>query len=81
MVIEIIFNMIFGVVEFIITLLPKGMDLPTWTDNLVGLVAKGLIFFPQDVWAITIGNIAFWLSAHMIWAVIEWVYKKIPGVD
>lgn len=81
MIIELFFSPIFLLIKTVINLIPSQTVLPLWTIDLTNLLSKGLIFFPSDVWAIVIGNIVFWLSLQFMWAIIEWVYKKIPGVE
>lgn len=82
MIIELLLSPIFLLVDGFISLIPPvGFVLPNWFMSFVSVVRVGLSFFPSGVFAIVIGNIAFWLTAHMIWAIIEWLYKKVPGVS
>lgn len=81
MIIELLFNLIFGLVNFIISFIPSGYNLPNWFFSFYDVVSNALAFFPRPVFIIVISNVGFWLAAHMGWAVIEWVYKKVPGVD
>lgn len=82
MVVEALLNMIFGLVDVIIGLFPT-LDVPVFNGlgGATTLLGYGLTFFPLDLWVALIGNIAFWLSVQLGWIVIEWVYKKVPGVD
>jgi hypothetical protein len=50
-------------------------------DVFIASLAYGFVLFPLHLFAFFIGNVVFWLGFHVIWAVIEWVYKKIPGVN
>lgn len=82
MIIEGLFSLIFSFFEFILDLMP-AYDF-TWFDYesaTVALVANALVIFPLDLWLICVLNIVFFLTASLGWAVIEWIYKKIPGVD
>lgn len=81
MIIELFLIPIFALLDKVIGFLPNGYDLPDWGVHAVNLISKGLIFFPNDVWIVTMSNISFWLIAQMAWAALEWVYKKLPGVD
>lgn len=82
MVTESIFNLLFGLVEIIIAILPDSFfELPEWLCEFMGLVTKGLSFFPPEVFNFCIKNIIFWLSIHYSWCFYEWVLKKIPGTD
>ena len=38
-------------------------------------------FFGATTFCMVVSNIAFWLTADMVWAIVEWIYKKIPGVS
>lgn len=82
MIIEGLFSLIFVFVEFVMNLIPS-FDL-TALDHVsasVMLLANGLVLFPVDLWVVLFTNIVFWLSTAVLWSVIEWVYKKIPGLD
>lgn len=81
MVIELLLSPIFLLVGGVIDLLPTIQSIPVWVSDTVSLLSKALAFFPGDVWYYTIGNIIFWLSVQFAWSIIEWVYRKIPGVD
>ena len=73
MIIEGLFGLIFGFVEFIMGLIPS-FDL-TALDHVsasVMLLANGLVLFPVDLWLVISANIVFWLSTSVLWAVIEW---------
>lgn len=81
------------IVEFflgpIFALLAKGFEmirldkinLPGWLGDFMDLVANAMMFFPIDVWVIVIANVVLWISIQFAWAVFEWVYKKIPGIN
>jgi len=80
-IIELLFAPIFSLLKFIISFLPSGFSLPSWLSDSISVVSRGLIFFPVDVWKVLIGNILFWLYAQLVWAIIEWIYRKIPGIS
>lgn len=81
MIIQLIFDALYSVIAGLLDKLPVIGDMPGWLDNTLNVLSYGLMFFPIDVFISAIGSIAFWLLAHMVWAVVEWVYKKIPGID
>lgn len=81
MIIELLCTPVFLLIKGLIQLIPVAFQIPNWLADLISLLIKGMQFFPPDVWAIAIGNIIFWLLLQFIWAIIEWVYKKIPGVN
>lgn len=82
MIIEGLFGLIFVFVDFIMDLIPS-FDF-TSLDHVsasVMLLANGLVLFPLDLWIVVFTNIVFWLSTSVLWSVVEWCYKKVPGVD
>lgn len=81
MIIGGIFTPLFLLMSFLVGLLPDGVGLPGWLDSCLELVGYGLAFFPLDLWVFMIGNFIVCQFALHVWAVVEWVYKKIPGVD
>lgn len=54
---------------------------PLWGIEAANLFAKALMFFPPEVYLVTMGNIAFWTTLLLSWSLIEWIYKKIPGIN
>lgn len=81
MILELLLNPLFNLIKGLISLLPQFFQLPNWIADTISLIIKAMQVFPSDVWAIVIGNILFWIVVHFTWAIIEWVYKKIPGVN
>lgn len=60
--------------EFVFTM-------PDWAAHTTSMFLKCLAFFPFEIWSILISNIMFWVGVHFVWAIIEWIYMKIPGVS
>ena len=81
MIIEALCMFFFGIIQIVIVLLPNSFTLPNWGSSFISIISKALYFFPADVWAVCIGNIVFVNSALLLWAFVEWSYKKLPGVD
>lgn len=82
MIVESVLNLLFGLVEIVINLVP-GMNAPG-VDGVIGmstLLSYALTWFPLDLWIALIANIGFWLTVQIGWIVIEWTYNKIPGVN
>ena len=85
MIIKYLLTPIFRLLGLIINLLPDlsyidplyGFDI----SGFINILAYGFIIFPFPLFTIFIGNMIFWLGVQMVWAIIEWVYKKIPGVN
>ena len=81
MIIEFICSPIFFLINTAINAIPLAFQIPNWLADIISLLFKAMQFFPLDVWVVVMGNIGFWLLAQFAWAIIEWCYKKLPGVD
>lgn len=82
MILELLLTPILSIVDWAFGWINiNQLNLPTWIDDTLNLVAKAMMFFPTDVWVIVIANVAFWMTIQFTWAIIEWIYKKIPGVS
>ena len=77
-----IFNLIFGMVKFIVSFLPNLSKTNAEGESAaLELIAIGLRFFPSDLWVLLLTNIITWTTIFFAWSIIEWVYKKIPGIS
>lgn len=82
MIIEAIFNCLFSVVEFVINLIPNYTTLTiTAIAQFYNYVSIGLDYVGTAPFIAIITNVLAWCAIDISWAVIEWIYKKIPGVD
>ena len=83
MILETIFGLFLNLIRVFVDFinLSPAVSLPDWGVNFTSLFLKCLSFFPFDIWSILISNILFWIGVHFVWAVIEWIYVKIPGVS
>lgn len=81
MIVQLLITPIFALLKWVLGLLPTMPSAPSWITSLVQVISYGLIIVPTDVWATLIGVVVFWRIALPAWAIIEWIYKKIPGVD
>ena len=83
MILETTFNLLLGFIKTFIDMinLSPAVSLPDWGVHFTTMFLKCLAFFPFDVWSILISNIMLWITIHFVWAVIEWIYIKIPGVN
>lgn len=82
MIVELLLNIVFGSVYFITEVIPNTLfNLPDWGIQAIKMLKTGLGLFPNDVWIVCISNGMFWLVVQFTWAIIEWIYKKIPGVN
>lgn len=81
MIIEAIFKPMFLLIKGLISLLSFAGTFPAWAVDFLKLMSTALEYFPADVLVVILCNVWLWISAFLAWAVIEWVYKKVPGVD
>lgn len=81
MIIQLLLTPIYLLISGFISLLPNGYDLPNWISKTIVLISKGLWFFPEDMFSVIVANVSFWLLAQFAWSIIEWVYKKLPGIS
>ena len=81
MIFEALLTPIFFIIESLISFFPTPLTIPDWGIACIDLISKGLSLFPPDVWWTCIGNVAFWMYLQLGWAIIEWIYKKLPGIN
>ena len=85
MIIELLLTPVFWLLDRILSWLPDFSHLdPLYGYDISGfinLLALGFFIFPFSLFMTFIGNVLFWLSLQMGWAIIEWIYKKFPGVN
>lgn len=65
----------------IVGVFPEMHTIPDWFSAFISVLQIGLYFFPADVLVIIIANVMFCNISLVGWSVIEWVYKKIPGIS
>lgn len=80
MLISLMMSPFWTLVLFLITLLPPLDYTPTSIDTVVKLAGYSTAILGQGFTAFVLGNIVFWLTVQLSWAIIEWVYKKVPGI-
>jgi len=64
--------------------LAENSFLSNMQDNMgfIQLMAvAGFLIIPHWLFTAIIYNVCFWLALQMNWAIIEWFYNKIPGVN
>ena len=85
MLIQMILTPIWSIINGLISLLGGFFGEFTWSvgnfDVLLDLLGYGVYFFGTTTFCMVVSNIAFWLTVDMVWAIVEWIYKKIPGVS
>lgn len=81
MILELIFAPIKVLILLILNVIPELPKLPEWVVDFIDLFQTGIALLPGGVVSVIFLNVIFWLSIHLIWSIIEWCYKKIPGVS
>lgn len=82
MLISLILMPFWSFLSFLLGLLPDiSYGLPNWFSSFASLMKIGLSVFPIDVWVVVTANLMFWTGIHLAWSVIEWLYKKVPGIS
>ena len=85
MIIETLLGLVFGLIGFLINLIPdfSGLNFYSGIDisGFLDILSYGFVIFPFPLFIGFIGNVLFWLVAQMVWAIVEWLYRKIPGVN
>lgn len=81
MILEAFFKILFGGVKGLINMLPSAFYAAISSIELPVIVKYGAYFFPLDCLVVAITSFITWYGILLTWAGIEWVYKKIPGVD
>jgi hypothetical protein len=75
-----IFGLILGAISFLPDM--SSIDYVAESAGLIHAIAAiGFVIFPQNLFIATIACVVFWLGVQVAWAIIEWIYKKIPGVN
>lgn len=55
--------------------------LGSYSDSFLNLVGYGIYFFGENSFLLCFTNIMLWATIDLIWVIVEWCYKKIPGVN
>lgn len=80
MLIALIMQPLFTLIFFLITLLPELGFTPPSFSALFSIIGYGTYILGANYFAFVIGNIVFWLTVQLGWAIVEWIYKKVPGI-
>ena len=81
MIIELICAPFFLIAQGIIALIPVSDSLAPSLVDTISLLVKAMSFFPPDVWALSIGNILFWVALHLLIGLIKFIVGWIPTMD
>lgn len=81
MIIQLLVSPIFLILDGLVSLIPdmpKGSGLG---EAFKLLIANPLSIFPLDMFIFMIGSVSFWIMCQFLWSLVEWVYKKLPGIN
>ena len=81
MLVEFLFSPIGSLIGFVLDLLPNSFFDSNNVGGLISLVSKSFVFVPIEAFSYLIFTITQWYIIHLTWAIIEWIYVKIPGVS
>lgn len=81
MILELLMSPFFLLIKLIISLFPSVQGYTGDFGAMITFINLACYFFNPLILNIALANIVAWKTAHMGWAIIEWTYKKIPGVS
>lgn len=81
MLIKLIMLPFWLLITFLIGLIPKIEIFQSGFGAVTNIIGYGCSIIGTDFFFSILGNIIFWLTIQMTWSIIEWIYKKIPGVE
>ena len=67
----------FTVVTSIISILPNNSFSGVDISGFVNMFQTAFQFFPADVWVFAIGSITFWITLHLVFAIINFCVKLL----
>lgn len=82
--IEAILNVVFYFMLSIFNFLPSSSlayDSYSWVDTLLHCLAYFNSLIGVDIFLVAAGHSIFFWAAELAWSMVEWIYKKIPGID
>lgn len=83
MILEPFLDGLYAVLYFLIDLLPI-INFLDFSEGLLGfaeLICLGSIFIDIEVFIRCLSIWLFVYNIELTWSVIEWLYKKIPGIN
>lgn len=81
MIVEAIVKLFTSATSGLVTSLPTPVLTTIAEIEIPVAIKHGAYFFPLDCLAVAISTFVLWYGVLISWSTIEWVYKKIPGVD
>jgi len=81
MILEALCTPIFLIIDFFLSLIPTGVQLPSWSTDFINVITIGLSFFPNDVFVVAVANITIWSGVYLIDSIAVFVLRKIPFIN
>lgn len=82
MVFGFIIRCFFEFAKMLFNLIPTATyALGDFGQSFLTYVGYGVYFFGSSTFSLIIANVLFWINVEITWIIIEWFYRKIPGVD
>lgn len=81
MLIALIIAPFFELIGLIVRLLPDSPGINITLSNVIIFVRKGLYFTDTSVFNLVLITVVTWTTIQLGWAIFEWIYKKIPGIN
>ena len=82
MLIELMLAPLWGLVGLVISLIPSlNCTNGTILQGFFDFLRIGLYFTGSIPFVLVLTNVLLWITVQIGWAIIEWIYKKIPGID
>lgn len=82
MLLEGVFNVFFTLISFLISLIPStGSTVSGSISSVLDLLGYGIYIVGPVCFVTVVGSFITWTTINFAWAIIEWIYKKIPGIN
>lgn len=81
MIVAKLIDLFFLPLKLLISMLPSSLVETVEAIEFPQIARWGAYFFPMDVAVIAVSSFATWYTIFLTWSIVEWVYKKIPGVS
>ena len=81
MIFQALMELLFLIVDFIISLLPQGFVIPDWLDSVLYFFKNIGYFIPPNSVSVVISVMIAWYAFYLIWLFVHWIIRKIPGIQ
>jgi hypothetical protein len=68
-------------IDGLLGIMPEAALELTLDSTFFDLLKAGVYIMGADTFSFAVSSFLFWYSIQLLWAIIEWIYKKIPGVS